>query len=353
MRIAQVAPLYEAVPPQFYGGTERVVATLTDALVALGHDVTLFASADANTTARLVAVRDQAIRLDPAPLKSDLAAHMAMLARVRRSADQFDVIHLHTDILHFPFFADIAERTITTLHGRLDLKDLPQIFQLWPQFPLVSISDDQRRPLASANWRGTVHHGVSAETFQFRAAGDGYLAFLGRISPEKQPDQAIAIASRLGRKLKIAAKVDPVDREYFHAVVEPLLRTESCAEFIGEISEAQKSDFLGGADALLFPIDWPEPFGLVMIEAMACGTPVVAYDRGSVPEIVEDGVTGFIVQNQDEAIAALRRVPTLDRRRIRARFETRFSSKAMALRYLSLYADLGTHSVAPAAAVMR
>ncbi len=350
MKIAQIAPLYEAVPPQFYGGTERVVATLTDALVALGHDVTLFASAEAKTAARLIPVRDRAIRLDPAPLKSDLAAHMAMLARVRECADEFDVLHFHTDMLHFPFFADIAEKTITTVHGRLDLKDLPQVHRAWPQFPLVSISDAQRRPLASANWRATVHHGVSAETFHFSAAPDGYLAFLGRISPEKRPDRAIAIAGRLGRKLKIAAKVDPADREYFHTVIEPLLGAETCAEYIGEITEDQKSDFLGGAEALLFPIDWPEPFGLVMIEAMACGTPVVAYAHGSVPEIVEDGLTGFIVRSEDEAITALHRVPSLDRGRVRARFETRFSATAMALRYQDLYVGMSPYGSASAAA---
>jgi glycosyltransferase involved in cell wall biosynthesis len=348
MKIAQVAPLYEAVPPRLYGGTERVVAALTDALVGLGHDVTLFASAEARTRARLVAVRDQAIRLDPAPLKSDLAAHMTQLAQVRRRADEFDVIHFHTDILHFPFFADIAERTITTLHGRLDLKDLPEAYRTWSQFPLVSISDAQRRPLPDANWRATVHHGVSAEAFRFRPAGGGYLAFLGRISPEKRPDRAIAIAGRLGRRLKIAAKVDLVDRTYFESFVEPLLRAEPGAEFIGEINDAQKSDFLGGADALLFPIDWPEPFGLVMIEAMACGAPVVAFDHGSVREIVEDGVTGFIVRDEDEAVAAVRRTSMLDRRRIRERFETRFSSRAMALRYQGLYGGLGDPSPAPA-----
>jgi glycosyltransferase involved in cell wall biosynthesis len=349
MKIAQVAPLYEAVPPQLYGGTERVVAALTDALVALGHDVTLFASGEARTSARLIPGRDRAIRLDPAPLKSDLAAHMAMLARVRRSADAFDVIHFHTDMLHFPFFADVAEKTLTTVHGRLDLKDLPQVYRTWPQFPLVSISDAQRRPLPDANWQATVHHGVNAETFQFHAAPDGYLAFLGRISPEKRPDRAIAIAGRFGRKLKIAAKIDPADREYFNAVIGPLLRAEVHAEYIGEITEDQKSDFLGGADALLFPVDWPEPFGLVMIEAMACGTPVVAYDNGSVSEIVEDGLTGFIVRSEDEAIAALKRVPTLDRRGVRGRFETRFSAAAMALRYRDLYLRVSRYGSASAA----
>src|SRR6202008_1913210 len=198
----------------------------------------------------------------------------------------------HTEILHFPFFADMANKTITTLHGRLDLKDLPEVYRIWSQFPLVSISDAQRRPIPRANWLATVHHGASAEQFRFHPRGDGYLAFLGRIAPEKRPDRAIAIAGRLGRRLKIAAKIDPIDRDYYRAVIEPLLRAESCAEFVGEIADEQKSDFLGGADALLFPIDWPEPFGLVMIEAMACGVPVVAYDHGSVPEIVEDGLTG-------------------------------------------------------------
>ena len=218
MRVAQVPPLYEAVPPRFYGGTERVVSHLTDALVELGHDVTLFASAEARTKATLVTVRDQAIRLDPAPLKSDLAAHMSMLSEVRRRADEFDVIHFHTDMIHFPFFEDMAGKTITTLHGRLDLKDLRGVYDRWPQYPLVSISDDQRRPLASASWAGTVHHGMATEIYEFHAQSKGYLAFLGRISPEKRPDRAIAIAKRLGRKLKIAAKVDPADQRLVRLV---------------------------------------------------------------------------------------------------------------------------------------
>jgi glycosyltransferase involved in cell wall biosynthesis len=342
MKIAQVTPLYEAVPPRLYGGTERVVAHLTDALVELGHDVTLFASADAETTAKLAPARDQAIRLDPAPLKSDLAAHLSLLWEVRRRADEFDVIHFHTDMLQFPFFETWAGRTVTTLHGRLDLKDLPGVYQRWPRFPLVSISDSQRRPLHFANWAATVQHGVRADIYDFHPEGEGYLAFLGRISPEKRPDRAIAIAIATGRRLKIAAKVDAADRVYFEERIEPLLH-HPLIEFIGEIGDAQKSAFLGGADALLFPIDWPEPFGLVMIEAMACGTPVIAYDCGSVPEVIEDGVTGFIVRTDAEAVAAVGRLPQLDRRTIRLRFEQRFSAIAMARRYVDLYARLGEH----------
>ena len=345
MKIAQVAPLYEAVPPRLYGGTERVVAHLTDALVELGHEVTLFASGEARTKARLVPVRDQAIRLDPASLKSDLAAHLTQLLEVRRRADQFDVIHFHTDMMHFPFFDSMAERTVTTLHGRLDLKDLAGVYQRWPQFPLVSISDDQRRPLLSANWAATVHHGLAADLYRLQPRSQGYLAFLGRISPEKRPDRAIAIAKRLRMPLKIAAKVDAADNIYFEEKIEPLLH-DPLIEFIGEIGDHQKSAFLGGAGALLFPIDWPEPFGLVMIEAMACGTPVIAYACGSVPEVVEDGLTGFIVRNEDEAVAAVARLPTLDRMAIRRRFEERFSATAMARRYLAIYKQ----RAAPAAA---
>lgn len=339
MRIAQVTPLYEAVPPRLYGGTERVVAHLTDALVALGHDVTLFASAEARTNALLAPVRDQAIRLDPAPFKSDLAAHLHQLAEVRRRAAEFDVIHFHTDMLQFPMFEAVAGRTVTTLHGRLDLKDLPEVYSRWRQYPLVSISDSQRAPLPDANWAATVHHGMTADLFRFSAVPNGYLAFLGRISPEKRPDRAIAIAGAAGKPLRIAAKVDHADETYFEDQIEPLLDNPLVA-FVGEIGDAEKSDFLGGADALLFPIDWPEPFGLVMIEAMACGTPVIAWDSGSVPEVVEDGLTGFIVRSETEAVAAVDRLPRLDRGAIRARFEERFSAHAMARRYLDIYARL-------------
>ncbi len=340
MKIAQVTPLYEAVPPRLYGGTERVVAHLTDALVDLGHDVTLFASADARTRARLVPVRDQAMRLDPAPLKSDLAAHMSQLAEVLDRADRFDVIHFHTDMVHFPFFEGWADKTVTTLHGRLDLKDLAPVYDRWSEFGLVSISDDQRRPLPHANWRATVHHGMPGDLYRFSPRSQGYLAFLGRISPEKRPDRAIEIATRLNKPLKIAAKVDAADRVYWETVIEPLVRGNPLVEFVGEIGDAEKSAFLGGADALLFPIAWPEPFGLVMIEAMACGTPVIAYQWGSVPEVIEEGVTGFIVDDEDEAVAALRRLPDLSRQTVRARFETRFSAHAMARRYEDLYGRL-------------
>ena len=340
MKIAQVTPLYEAVPPKLYGGTERVVAHLTDALVDLGHEVTLFAAADAETRARLIPVRDQAIRLDPTPLKSDLAAHMAMLAEVKARADAFDIIHFHTDMIHFPFFERIANKTITTLHGRLDLKDLAGVYRRWPEFGLVSISDDQRRPLPSANWKATVHHGMPAELYNFSPKSDGYLAFLGRISPEKRPDRAIEIAAKLGRPLKMAAKVDAADTVYWETVIRPMIEAHPNVEFVGEIGDHQKSAFLGGAEALLFPIDWPEPFGLVMIEAMACGTPVVAFRCGSVPEIVEDGETGFVVETLEQAVAAAGRARLLDREAIRARYELRFSATAMARRYLDVYGDL-------------
>ena len=342
MKIAQVSPLYEAVPPKFYGGTERVVAHLSDALVELGHEVTLFSSADALTKAELVACRDQAIRLDPAPLKSDLAAHLTLLSEVRRQKDRFDIIHFHTDMIHFPLFEDMSDRTITTLHGRLDLKDLPEVYRRWPKFPLVSISDSQREFLPFANWAGTVYHGMPEHLYQFSERPGPYLAFLGRMSPEKGPDRAIAIAKRLGMPLKMAAKVDAADAAYFNDHIKPLL-DHPLIEFIGEIGDADKSAFLGGAQALLFPIDWPEPFGLVMIEAMACGTPVVAYGCGSVPEVIDNGVTGFVVATPDEAVAAVGRAAALDRREVRRRFDRRFSATAMARTYLDLYADRLAH----------
>jgi glycosyltransferase involved in cell wall biosynthesis len=350
MKIAQIPPLYEAVPPRLYGGTERIVAHLSDALVALGHDVTLFASAEAQTKAALVPVRDQAIRLDPSPLKSDYAAHLTMLHELRRRADEFDIIHFHVDLIHFPLFESMAHRTVTTLHGRLDLKDLPEAYRRWPDFPLVSISDSQRAPLADANWVATVHHGFAEDTYRFPAEPrEGYLAFLGRISPEKRPDRAIEIARRSGRRLRIAAKVDAADQIYFKEAIEPLL-ADPLVEFIGEIGDDAKSDFLGNAAGLLFPIDWPEPFGLVMIEAMACGTPVIAWNCGSVPEVIDSGETGFIVCSMDEAVEAVRRLPELDRGEIRRTFERRFSSRVMAERYLELYRRLaGADSdVAPA-----
>jgi glycosyltransferase involved in cell wall biosynthesis len=340
MHIAQIAPLTEAVPPKLYGGTERVVANLCDALVQLGHEVTLFAVADAQTDAKLIPVRDRPLRLDPAPLKSDIAAHLSMLHEVRRRAWQFDILHFHIDLLHFPVFEHQAERTVTTLHGRLDLTDLEGVYERWRQFGLVSISDHQRTPLPFVNWVGTIPHGLPTHQFVFRARPQpGYLAFLGRISPEKRPDVAISIARRAGIPLKIAAKVDRVDREYFETRIAPLL-DHPLIDYIGEIREDQKSEFLGNARALLFPIDWPEPFGLVMIEAMACGTPVIAWDRGSVPEVIDHGVTGYIVDSEEEALAALSNIEQIDRRTVRAVFERRFAARAMARSYLDLYARL-------------
>ena len=345
LRIALVAPLYEAVPPKLYGGTERVVAWLADALVELGHDVTLFASADTATRARLVAVRDCAIRLDPAPLRSDLASHLAELDEVRRQADSFDVVHFHIDMLHFPFFEDMAGRTVTTIHGRLDMKDLACVYKRWGAYPLVSISDSQRTHLPFANWAATVYHGLPERQFHFTAEPRGdYLAFLGRISPEKRPDRAIAIATRSGVPLKIAAKIDAVDRAYFEQHIEPLL-DNPLVEYIGEIGDGAKSEFLGNARALLFPIDWPEPFGLAMIEAMACGTPVIAWNCGSVPEVVDHGVTGVIVNDDDEADAAVAAVATVNREGVRRQFEARFTSQVMAQNYLSLYGRMPEKSL--------
>jgi len=340
MHIAQIAPLTEAVPPKLYGGTERVVATLCDALVELGHEVTLFAAADAQTRAKLVPVRERSIRLDPSPLKSDVAAHLSMLHEVRRRSWQFDVLHFHIDLLHFPVFEHQAHKTVTTVHGRLDLADLETAYGHWRQFGLVSISDHQRTPLPFANWLATVPHGMRVEQLAFRAQPrPGYLAFMGRISPEKRPDVAIAVARRAGIPLKIAAKVDAVDREYFETRIAPLL-DHPLIDYIGEIGDDAKSEFLGNARALLFPIGWPEPFGLVMIEAMACGTPVVAWNFGSVPEVIDHGVTGYIVDSEEEALAALGNIGQIDRHTVRAVFERRFAARTMARSYLDLYARL-------------
>ncbi|HEX5453788.1 MAG TPA: glycosyltransferase family 4 protein [Stellaceae bacterium] len=334
MRIAQVAPLMESCPPRLYGGTERVVSFLTEELVRLGHDVTLFASGDSRTLAALEAGCHTALRLDER-CKDPLVHHLAMLHRVRQRAHQFDILHFHTDYLHFPLFADRPDNTLTTLHGRLDLPDLPIMMREFAMMPLISISDAQRRPIPWANWCGTVLHGLP----DYLRPGDGggrYLAFLGRISPEKGPDRAIAIACRAGLPLRIAAKVDRVDRDYFEATIRPLL-DNPLVEFIGEIGDHEKARFLGEAAALLFPIDWPEPFGLVMIEAMATGTPVIALRYGSVPEIVEDGLTGFIVDDVESAAEAVPRALGLDRSAIRRRSRERFSAERMALDYLSLY----------------
>ena len=340
MKIAQIAPLYEAVPPHLYGGTERIVAYLTDGLVRRGHDVTLFASADTQTSAELVPVRERAIRLDPSPLKADHAAHLSMLDEVRRRAHGFDVLHFHVDLVHFPFFEALSERTVTTLHGRLDMSDLDNAYARWPSYPLVSISDAQRRHLPDANWVRTIHHGVPPDLFQPSSRPGDYLAFLGRISPEKRPDRAIAVAARAGMPLKIAAKVDRVDQAYWDDVIAPLVKANANVEFVGEIGDADKSDFLRNAAALLFPIDWPEPFGLVMIEAMACGTPIIAWRNGSVPEVIENVVTGFVVSSEEEAVAAIRQIHRLDRTKIRRRFEHRFTTDIMAAAYESLFGSL-------------
>ncbi len=347
MKIAQIAPLYEAVPPRLYGGTERVVSHLCDALVELGHEVTLFASAESRTRAHLVPVIDTAMRLDKAPQKSDLAAHLAMLYEVRRRARNFDVLHFHIDLLHFPMFERYADRCITTLHGRLDLKGLAQAYLRWPQFGLVSISNAQRAPLPNAHWLQTVPHGIPAAQFPFQAQPrGGYLAFLGRMSPEKRPDLAIRLARRAGMPLKIAAKIDPPDVAYFEANVKPLL-DDPLIEFVGEIGDSDKPQFLGQASALVFPINWPEPFGLVMIEAMACGTPVIAWNCGSVPEVIESGVNGYIVNSEAEAELAIRRIPELDRPAVRAAYERSYTSNRMAQAYIDVYSRL-SYSYAPA-----
>jgi glycosyltransferase involved in cell wall biosynthesis len=339
MKIAQIAPLIESVPPRLYGGTERIVFWLTEELVRQGHDVTLFASADSITTAELVPCVGEALRLNPT-VQDVIPYYMLMLDRVRRRADEFDILHFHIDQLHFPLFREMAGRTVTTLHGRQDLPDLPPLYLGFPEMPLVSISQAQRKPIPYASFVATVQHGFPLDLHKpnYDPRG-GYLAFLGRIAPEKRPDRAIEIARAAGIPLKMAAKVDKVDQAYFEKLIEPMLAGPG-VEFIGEINDTQKSGFLGDAHALLFPIDWPEPFGLVMIEAMACGTPVLAFRQGSVAEIIDEGVTGFIVDSIEEAVAAMPQVLALDRRAVRRRFEERFSATRMAKDYLGVYRTL-------------
>ncbi len=339
MKIAQIAPLIESVPPRLYGGTERIVSYLTEELVALGHDVTLFASGDSITAANLVPCVPKALRLD-ASVRDTIPYYMLMLDRVRQRVDDFDVLHFHIDQFHFPLFRPIASRTVTTLHGRQDLPDLVPLYVGFDDMPLVSISNDQRRPMPNANFAATVYHGLPAGLHRpIAGPHGGYVAFLGRISPEKRPDRAISIARALGIPLKIAAKVDRADEAYFRTTIEPLLNGPG-VEFIGEINEHQKTQFLGEAQALLFPVDWPEPFGLSMIEAMACGTPVLAFRCGSVPEIIEDGLTGAIVDTMEQAIGALPGVIALDRKKVRQRFEQRFSATRMAKDYVGVYRKL-------------
>jgi glycosyltransferase involved in cell wall biosynthesis len=354
MKIAQIAPLMESVPPRLYGGSERIVSYVTDELVRLGHEVTLFASGDSVSSAHLVRCVPMALRLDDS-VRDPIPYYMLMLDRVRELADEFDILHFHIDQFHFPLFRPIANRTVTTLHGRQDLHDLKPLYVGFSDMPLVSISNAQRKPIANANFAGTVYHGIPAHLLKpTYKSGGSYVAFLGRISPEKRPDRAIRIARALGIPIRIAAKVDKVDEAYFRETIAPLLNQPG-VEFIGEIDERAKSAFLGEAAALLFPIDWPEPFGLSMIEAMACGTPVLAFRCGSVPEIVDHGVSGLIVDTMDEAIRTLPQVFTLDRRAVRQRFEQRFSATRMAKDYVQVYRALLRRESLPesAAAVSR
>jgi glycosyltransferase involved in cell wall biosynthesis len=339
MRIAQIAPLYESVPPKYYGGTERVVSYLTEELVHQGHEVTLFASGDSVTSANLIPLCRCSLRLDK-DCVDHIAHHILLIERVFQQFSDFDVFHSHIDYLPFPLMRCYPEvAAVTTLHGRLDLKDIVPLFREFDEIPVVSISEEQRKPLPFANWQATVHHGIPKNLYTFREKPEGYLAFLGRISPEKRVDVAIEIAKRIQMPLKIAAKVDKVDKEYFNDVISPLLKNP-LIEFIGEIGEKEKSDFLGNAYALLFPIDWLEPFGLVMIEAMACGTPIVARGLGSVPEVVKDGVSGFITDGIDGAVKAVENVSTLSRKRCRRYFEERFTVERMAKDYVKVYKKL-------------
>lgn len=338
MRIAQVAPLAEAVPPRFYGGTERVVSWLTEALVEQGHDVTLFASSGSRTSARLVPCADRSLRL--AGIRDHTASTLAMLNEVLLREDEFDIIHFHIDILQFAMVRGLEHKCLTTLHGRLDMPDIAPVFRAFPDMPLVSISNDQRRPMPpGVDWLATVHHGLPASVCPFDPGGGDYLAFVGRISPEKRPDRAIEIARRSGVPLRIAAKVDAADQDYFDTVIEPLL-DDPLVEFIGEIDESQKRDVFGKARALLFPIDWPEPFGLVMIEAMSAGTPVIAWNRGSVPEVIRNGVSGLVVESIEEAVEAVGTAATLSRHAVRADFEARFTAGRMASDYVAAYRRL-------------
>ena len=338
MRIAQVAPLAEAVPSKFYGGTERVVSWLTEALVEQGHDVTLFASGDSLTSSKLVAGSPQGLRLSG--IQDQTASHLVMLDEVRRREAEFDIIHLHIDLLPFPLFQHLTHKTLLTLHGRLDIPDFWPVYEAYPEMPLVSISDCQRTPVpCDVNWLATVHHGAPVNLCTFDAHGGDYLAFLGRISPEKRPDRAIQIARRAGVPLKVAAKVDKVDEDYFEREIRPLLDND-LVEFIGEVNEEQKCSFLGKARALLFPIDWPEPFGLVMIEAMAAGTPIIAWRNGSVPEVITNEKSGFIVDSIDDAVAAVHAAAHLNRHHVRLQFESRFTSDHMASAYVKAYQTL-------------
>jgi glycosyltransferase involved in cell wall biosynthesis len=339
MRIAQVAPLHESVPPKLYGGTERIVSYLTEELVRRGHDVTLFASGDSLTSARLYPVCDRALRLHGGKLVDPLAHHMLLLERLTQKIDDFDIIHFHLDYLPFSQIRRFSIPAVTTLHGRLDIPDLIPIFREFRDMHLISISDSQRRPLRWANWLATVHHGLPQDLYAQGDGDGGYFAFLGRISPEKRVDRAIEISRRVGIPLRIAAKVDGADKDYFESVVSPLIK-DADVEFVGEIADHEKGEFLGKARALLFPIDWPEPFGIVMIEAMACGTPVIAFREGSVEEVIEDGVTGFVVSSLDDAVEAAKNLDLIDRSVCRTQFLRRFSAARMCRDYVRAYQHL-------------
>jgi glycosyltransferase involved in cell wall biosynthesis len=334
LRIAQVAPLYESVPPRLYGGTERIVSYLTEELVAAGHDVTLFASGDSQTSARLFAGCARALRL--ANCADPLALHLAMVEHVARRARDFDVVHFHIDYLHFPASSRARYRHLTTLHGRLDLPDIVPVFAQFADMPVVSISDAQRAPLPDLAWQATVPHGLPQDLYRFEPRRGDYLAFLGRVSPEKGLDHAIEIARRTGYRLRVAAKIDRIDRDYYTRHIAAMLR-QGHVEFLGEIGERDKQELLGGALALVFPINWPEPFGMVMVEAMACGTPVIAYGRGSVPEVLDDGVTGLVCDGVDRAVAAVGRIHELSRAACRRMFEQRFTAARMASDYTAIY----------------
>ena len=349
MKIAQIAPLWESVPPKLYGGTERVVSYITEELVRQGHDVTLYASGDSQTSAELRPACPEALRLLSGPFNRDAPLVVMQEQAFGRDAHEFDIIHSHLDFLSFPIGRRCATPVLTTMHGRLDLPELVPVFREYADMPIISISDAQRTPLPDANWQGTVYHGLP-DLYPFQPAAGSYLAFLGRICPEKRPDHAIEIAKRVGMPLRIAAKVDPVDRDYFETQIEPLL-DHPLVEYLGEISDAEKRDFLGDAAAVLCTYDWPEPFGIVLIEALACGTPVLAYRRGSIPEIIEDGVTGFICDSLSDMVAAIDRLPQIQRRRCRDSFEARFTVQRMAEDYLALYEQMAAVATRPRAFV--
>ena len=350
MKIAQIAPLWESVPPKLYGGTERVVSYMTEELVRQGHDVTLFASGDSQTMARLWAACPHSLRMDRGLINRDAPLILMQEQALGVEAERFDIIHSHLDFLSFPLSRRCATPVLTTLHGRLDLPELLPIYREYADMPVVSISNAQRVPLPNANWQGTVYHGLpDLYAFHPNSRSGSYLAYLGRICPEKRPDHAIEIAKRVGMPLRIAAKVDPVDQEYFETQIAPEL-DHPLVEYLGEITDAEKCDFLGKAAAVLCPYDWPEPFGIVLIEALACGTPVLAYRRGSIPEIIEDGVTGFICENLDEMVSAIDRLPLIQRQQCRAAFETRFTVQRMVQDYLTLYERMAA-SVQPLASI--